>query len=222
MAGRSRSGIRTWRWSSACWSPRPRPTASTRSGSCCSTPTAARWPARRAASSARGQRDGRDAVLTFSIDLWNLTFPAPGDYSFRILVNGSERKRLPLLITAPRMPDGRTRRRGCSGAARPARPPRVAAIDEAALLAARHADRLIDAARDVGVHPLGDVPRAVPDRLRDDEPARPARRGAPSPGGVRAEGLDPRLAPEDVTEPFLGAIDRLLKVIARHEARSDH
>ena len=45
---------------------------------------------------ARSQRDARDAVLTFSIDLWNLTFPAPGDYSFRILVNGSERKRLPL------------------------------------------------------------------------------------------------------------------------------
>ena len=47
------------------------------------------------------RRDGRDAVLTFSIDLWNLTFPAPGDYSFRILVNGSERKRLPLLLLAP-------------------------------------------------------------------------------------------------------------------------
>src|SRR5207342_557541 len=50
---------------------------------------------------ARSQRDARDAVLTFSIDLWNLTFPAPGDYSFRILVNGSERKRLPLLLLAP-------------------------------------------------------------------------------------------------------------------------
>ena len=50
---------------------------------------------------ARGHVDGRDTVLTFSIDLWNLTFPAPGDYSFRILVNGSERKRLPLLVTAP-------------------------------------------------------------------------------------------------------------------------
>ena len=45
--------------------------------------------------------DARDAVLTFSIDLWNLTFPSPGDYSFRILVNGSERKRLPLLLLAP-------------------------------------------------------------------------------------------------------------------------
>ncbi|MEJ7749603.1 MAG: hypothetical protein WKF56_09890, partial [Candidatus Limnocylindrales bacterium] len=50
---------------------------------------------------ARSQRDARDATLTFSIDLWNLTFPAPGDYSFRVLVNGSERKRLPLLLLAP-------------------------------------------------------------------------------------------------------------------------
>ena len=50
---------------------------------------------------ARGHPDGRDAILTFSIDLWNLTFPSPGDYSFRILVNGSERKRLPLVLVRP-------------------------------------------------------------------------------------------------------------------------
>lgn len=50
---------------------------------------------------AKGQPDGRDAILTFSIDLWNLTFPAPGDYSFRILVNGSERKRLGLVLVRP-------------------------------------------------------------------------------------------------------------------------
>ena len=60
---------------------------------------------------ARSQRDGRDATLTFSIDLWNLTFPSPGDYSFRLLVNGSERKRLPLLLVRPSEgsePDGAT------------------------------------------------------------------------------------------------------------------
>jgi hypothetical protein len=50
---------------------------------------------------AHGQADGRDAILTFSIDLWNLTFPTPGDYSFRILVNGSERKRLGLVLVKP-------------------------------------------------------------------------------------------------------------------------
>jgi hypothetical protein len=48
---------------------------------------------------AHGHTDGRDTVLTFSIDLWNVSFAAAGDYSFRILVNGSERKRLPLLIS---------------------------------------------------------------------------------------------------------------------------
>jgi hypothetical protein len=47
---------------------------------------------------AHGQADARDTTLTLSIDLWSLTFPKPGDYSFRILVNGSERQRLPLQI----------------------------------------------------------------------------------------------------------------------------
>jgi hypothetical protein len=50
---------------------------------------------------AHGQADARDSTLTFSIDLWNLTFPSPGDYSFRILVNGSERKRLGLVLVKP-------------------------------------------------------------------------------------------------------------------------
>ena len=47
---------------------------------------------------AAGQSDGRDTVLTFGIDLWNLAFPEPGDYSFRILIDGSERKRLGLVV----------------------------------------------------------------------------------------------------------------------------
>ena len=47
---------------------------------------------------ANGPPDGRDTVLTFSLDMWNLSFPAPGDYSIRILVDGSERKRLPLVV----------------------------------------------------------------------------------------------------------------------------
>ena len=62
---------------------------------------------------AHSQADARDSTLTFSIDLWNLTFPTPGDYSFRLLVNGTELKRLPLTIVPasegqPRpMPDPR-------------------------------------------------------------------------------------------------------------------
>lgn len=53
---------------------------------------------------AHGQNDARDATLTFSIDLWNLQFPAAGDYSFRLLVNGSELKRLPLVVAT--IPEG--------------------------------------------------------------------------------------------------------------------
>ena len=47
---------------------------------------------------AQAQPDRRDAILAMSVDLWNLEFAAPGDYSFRLLVNGSERKRLPLVL----------------------------------------------------------------------------------------------------------------------------
>lgn len=47
---------------------------------------------------ANGPQDGRDSILTFSLDMWNLSFPAPGDYSIRILIDGSERKRLPLVV----------------------------------------------------------------------------------------------------------------------------
>jgi hypothetical protein len=54
---------------------------------------------------AEGPRDGTDAVLTFSLDLWNLIFPGPGSYSIRILVDGSERKRLPLVIAHHDPPD---------------------------------------------------------------------------------------------------------------------
>jgi len=42
--------------------------------------------------------DGRDTVITFALDLWNIGFERPGDHSFRILVDGSERKRLPLVV----------------------------------------------------------------------------------------------------------------------------
>ena len=58
---------------------------------------------------ANGPPDGRDTVLTFSLDMWNLSFPAPGDYSIRILVDGSERKRLPLVVEEREMQPGQPR-----------------------------------------------------------------------------------------------------------------
>jgi hypothetical protein len=60
---------------------------------------------------ASGPGDGRDTVITFGIDLWNLVFDQPGDYSCRLLVDGQERKRLPLTIErleAPGAPFGTT------------------------------------------------------------------------------------------------------------------
>ena len=47
---------------------------------------------------ADGQSETGDQVVTFAVDFWNLTFPVPGEYSFRIMVGGSERKRIPLVI----------------------------------------------------------------------------------------------------------------------------
>ena len=55
---------------------------------------------------ARGHEDGRDNIVTFSVDLYGIRFPTPGDYSFRILVNGSERKRLGLLLVRAGGGDG--------------------------------------------------------------------------------------------------------------------
>jgi len=61
---------------------------------------------------ANGPTDGRDSVLTFSLDMWNLSFPAPGDYSIRIMVDGSERKRLPLVVEQREQPQGQQGRQG--------------------------------------------------------------------------------------------------------------
>ncbi|HKG55627.1 MAG TPA: hypothetical protein VKA85_00075 [Candidatus Limnocylindrales bacterium] len=108
------------------------------------------------------------------------------------------------------MPD-RPRR----GPARHERP----TIDEAALVAARHADRLLAAARERGVTRWESFLEPLPDRLRDDEL-----------GSLRATAVKARAAygpkdsvrdalPEELTEPFLDSIDRLLRELARREAR---
>jgi hypothetical protein len=41
---------------------------------------------------------GGDTSVTFALDLWNLTFAEPGDYSLRALIGGSERKRMTLTL----------------------------------------------------------------------------------------------------------------------------
>jgi hypothetical protein len=62
---------------------------------------------------ASGPGSGRDTVLTFALDLWNLSFPVAGDYDIRILIDGEERKRLPLLVEQRRPP---ARKRAPAGA----------------------------------------------------------------------------------------------------------
>jgi hypothetical protein len=108
------------------------------------------------------------------------------------------------------MPEPRRRR----GPARHERP----AIDDAALIAARHADRLVAAARDRGSARWAEFLAPLPDRLRDDEltSLRSVAMRARAAYGPKDSVRD--VLPADLTEPFLEAIDRLLRELARREA----
>jgi hypothetical protein len=90
-------------------------------------------------------------------------------------------------------------------------------IDATALDAARAADRLLAAARSVGSERWERYVAPLPDRLRDEPLAelRRTARFARSAYGPKDSIRD--ALPGDVTEPFLRAIDRLLKALARHE-----
>ncbi|HVA87034.1 MAG TPA: hypothetical protein VNF73_12065 [Candidatus Saccharimonadales bacterium] len=100
-----------------------------------------------------------------------------------------------------------------TGPARHERP----AIDEAALGAARHADRLLDAARRLPSSRWADVLSRVPDSLRDGDLAelRATAMRARAAFGPRDSIRD--ALPDSVTEPFRESVDRLLKVLARHD-----
>lgn len=109
------------------------------------------------------------------------------------------------------MPDGPTTR----GPARH----ELGAIDDLALAAARHADRLLAAARERGDDRWTRFIEPLPDRLRDETLP-----------GLRSVAMRARAAygpkdsirdalPPDVTEPFLDAIDRLTREINRSNAR---
>lgn len=49
-----------------------------------------------------GPADGSEVVLTIAIDLWNMTLKAAGEHMVSISIDGSERKRLPLVVSAAR------------------------------------------------------------------------------------------------------------------------
>jgi hypothetical protein len=106
---------------------------------------------------------------------------------------------------------------------RPPDPPRheLPAIDAAALEAARAADRLLAAARAVGSERWIRYLAPVPDRLRDEPLSgiRVTARQARSAYGPKDSIRD--ALPDDVTEPFLQAVDRLIKALARFDTHRE-
>jgi hypothetical protein len=97
---------------------------------------------------------------------------------------------------------------------RPARHERPS-IDEAGLVAARHADRLLAAAREMGSERWIAYLEPLPDRLRDDEPfaLRATATRCRAAYGVKDSIRD--VLPADLTEPFLDSIDRLIRELNR-------
>ncbi|MGA2512816.1 MAG: hypothetical protein ABSG37_04265 [Candidatus Limnocylindrales bacterium] len=92
------------------------------------------------------------------------------------------------------------------------------AIDEAALAAARDADRLLAGARERGARRWSDFLAALPDQLRDAgiEELRAVAQRARAAYGPK-DSIRESLPPE-LTEPFLADLDRLRKVLARELA----
>ena len=103
---------------------------------------------------------------------------------------------------------------------RPPEPARheLPAIDEAALAAARSADKLLECARERGAQRWADFLALVPDQLRDAGVgelwvvAQRARAAYGHNDSIR-EAL-----PSDLTEPFLAQLDVLRKALMRERA----
>ena len=116
------------------------------------------------------------------------------------------------------MTEAATRRSNPELPARHERP----VIDDAALLAARHADRLLGEARARGLTRWVAYLAPLPDRLRDDQlpELRSTALRSRAAYGVKDSVRD--VLPPELTEPFLTAIDRLLRELNReaHRARS--
>ncbi len=114
------------------------------------------------------------------------------------------------------MTDAQARQAAANLAARHERP----IIDEAALLAARHADRLLAEARARGLTRWIAFLDPLPDRLRDDAPSalRATALRSRAAYGVKDSVRD--VLPAELTEPFLDSIDRLLRELNREAHRS--
>lgn len=94
------------------------------------------------------------------------------------------------------------------------------AIDDLGLAAARDADRLLVVARERGLTRWATYLEPIPDRLRDDD-----LRGLYSVAMRARAAYGPKdsirdALPSELTEPFLDAIDRLLREIHRELNRA--
>jgi len=85
-------------------------------------------------------------------------------------------------------------------------------------VAARAGDRVVREARSRGETRWLAFLEALPDRLRDDELADLRRTALRARAAYGPKDSVRDALPPDVTEPFLDAIDRLLKELARRDA----
>ena len=92
------------------------------------------------------------------------------------------------------------------------------AIDEAALVAARAADKLLDAALDRGLQRWVNTFAAVPDQLRDAGLKELRRVCLRARAAYGAKDSVREYLPADVTEPFLADLDRLIRLLTRDAA----
>jgi hypothetical protein len=94
-------------------------------------------------------------------------------------------------------------------------------IDEAALVAARAGDRLVDAARGVGAVRWVAYLEPLPDRLRDEPIVDLRRTGLRARAAYGPKDSVRDVLPPEVTEPFLEAVDRLLKELNRRDVSGE-
>lgn len=92
------------------------------------------------------------------------------------------------------------------------------AIDEAALTAARAADKLLDCATERGLQRWMNLLATVPDQLRDAGLKELRVVGMRVRAAYGAKDSIREYLPADLTEPFLADLDRLMKLLARHAA----
>lgn len=97
----------------------------------------------------------------------------------------------------------------------------IPAVDDAALVVARCADRLLRAAQASGHVRWTEFLAPLPERFRDEGPAALGRTALRARAAFGPKDSIREALPADLTEPFLDALDRLLKTLARREHGAD-